>query len=155
GIDQWSKVWARHTLGRGSPLRPPVIQGFWEYQLSQNARGAFGFNITGGRWAFVIVGIVALGFIIAYLRKPESAKRRVVIPLGLIGGGALGNIYDRIVAGTVTDFIHWHWRESFNWPTFNFADAALVAGVLALLLFAPKPKKQKDAGSDAPARVSK
>jgi signal peptidase II len=152
-IDQWSKYWARTSL---RPDRPPVIPGFWDYQLSMNERGAFGFNIPGGRWAFVVVGVIALGFIIAYLRKPESAKLRVLVPLGLIAGGAVGNIYDRILYGRVTDFIRWHYKTKY-WPTFNIADAALVAGVIALILFGPRAKKAKDEGQggDEHARAAK
>jgi signal peptidase II len=149
GVDQATKVWARTSL---RPDRPPVIEGYWDYRLSQNPRGAFGLNLPGGRWAFVVVGVVALVFIGSYLRKPEAGKLRVVVPLGLIAGGALGNIYDRVAFGTVTDFVLWHWHEHV-WPTFNVADAALVAGVIALILFAPRTKKQ--AGKDARARAAR
>ena len=143
-IDQWSKWWARSgALDRTRE----VVAGYWEFTLSHNTRGAFGFNIPGGRWAFVVVGLVALGFIVNYLRKPDAGKLRVLIPLALIAGGAIGNIYDRVVLGPVTDFIHWHIRQSFNWPVFNVADAALVVGVLALILFGPRQKKEKKAAS--------
>ena len=129
-LDQWSKIWARTSL---RPDREPVITGYWDFILSQNPRGAFGFNIPGGRWAFVVFGVVALVFIVNYLRKDEAGRLRVLIPLALIAGGAIGNIYDRIAQGTVTDFIHWHLKQSFSWPTFNVADAALVVGIIGLV----------------------
>jgi signal peptidase II len=143
-LDQWSKWWARSgALDRTRE----VVAGYWEFMLSHNTKGAFGFNIPGGRWAFVVFGVVALVFIVNYLRKDEAGRMRVLIPLALIAGGAVGNIYDRIALGPVTDFIHWHIKQSFNWPVFNIADAALVVGVLALVLFGPRKKKQKDAQS--------
>jgi signal peptidase II len=143
-LDQWSKWWARS--GALDRMRE-VVPGYWEFTLSHNTRGAFGFNIPGGRWAFVVFGVVALVFIVNYLRKDEAGRTRVLIPLALIAGGAVGNIYDRIVLGPVTDFIHWHIKQSFNWPVFNIADAALVVGVLMLILFGPRQKKEKKTAS--------
>jgi signal peptidase II len=66
--------------------------------------------------------------------------------LGLVGGGAIGNLIDRILYGRVTDFIVWHYK-GHEWPAFNIADAALVVGVGLMgldMLLAPKPAAVKD-----------
>ena len=143
--DQVTKVWARKAL---LPIpQKTVIEGYFDLRYSENPGVAFGMfrHMPGGRYILVGVGVVALAFIAAYLRKPDAEKTSVAVALGLTAGGAVGNIFDRIAFGKVTDFIVWHYH-GHEWPAFNVADAALVAGVLALLLFAPR---NKSTGADA------
>jgi signal peptidase II len=66
-----------------------------------------------------------------YLRKAAPGQIRLASELGLLGGGALGNIIDRVAFGRVTDFIVWK-VGAHEWPTFNVADAALVLGIVGL-----------------------
>jgi len=156
-VDQLTKVWARSSLKPIAPAVKSVIPGFWEFKYSENTGSAFGMfrNLPGGRYILVAVGVVALIFIISYLRKPDSDRPIIAVALALISGGAVGNIFDRAAFGRVTDFILWHYHQT-EWPVFNFADASLVAGVLALLLFAPRKQKdregQKEAGSGSRGR---
>ncbi|HJZ83643.1 MAG TPA: signal peptidase II [Polyangia bacterium] len=143
-VDQVSKVWARSALRPIYPNAKSVIPGLWEFRYSENTGSAFGMfrNLPGGRYLLVAVGLIALGFIVNYLRKQEASRPMTATALALIAGGAVGNVFDRVAFGKVTDFILWRYQHH-EWPVFNFADAALVAGVLALLLFGPrKPKKQ-------------
>jgi signal peptidase II len=142
--DQATKVWARAVL-KPATGEKTVIPGFWEFIYSENTGSAFGLfrAVPGSRYIFIVVGIAALIFIAGYMRRPESDRMTVCIPLALIAGGAIGNIFDRLAFGRVTDFILWHYKDH-RWPAFNVADAALVAGVLALILFGPKkPAEQK------------
>jgi signal peptidase II len=53
---------------------------------------------------------------------------------GLVIGGALGNIYDRVMYGYVRDFIYFHINDKFSWPVFNFADICVVAGIILLMI---------------------
>jgi signal peptidase II len=71
--------------------------------------------------------------VIAYLRKTPVEATRVHIALGLVGGGAIGNLIDRVMYGKVTDFIVWK-VGIHEWPAFNIADAALCVGVGLILL---------------------
>ncbi|HEX7599914.1 MAG TPA: signal peptidase II, partial [Polyangia bacterium] len=68
-----------------------------------------------------------------YLRRTDLRQTRLHFALGLIGGGAVGNLIDRIAFGKVTDFIVWHY-QAHEWPAFNVADAALVVGVCLMAL---------------------
>jgi len=71
--------------------------------------------------------------VIAYLRRTATEASRLHVALGLIGGGAIGNLVDRVVFGRVTDFIVWK-KGNAEWPAFNIADAALCIGVGLMLL---------------------
>ncbi len=91
-----------------------------------NSGAAFGVAPAGATFFLVASIVVAIGLAIYVVRTPGSAWTNAV--LGLIMGGTLGNGYDRIVHGTVTDFINFHF-----WPVFNVADSAISIGVLALV----------------------
>ena len=145
-LDQWTKVLARAAL-RGQPART-VIDGFFNLRYSENTGVAFGMfqTLPGGRILLTLVALFAFVLVIHYLRKTEAHHVRMHAALGLVGGGAIGNLIDRIMYGRVTDFIVWHYKEH-EWPAFNIADAALVVGVglMALdMLLAPKPAAVKE-----------
>ena len=91
-----------------------------------NSGAAFGFAPAFAGFFLVAAVVVAIGLVIYVARNPGS--RRADAVLGLIMGGTLGNGYERIVYGSVTDFINFHF-----WPVFNVADSAISIGVVALL----------------------
>lgn len=131
--DQVTKIWARHSLKpRLDPIT--VIPNYFDFRYSENPGSAFGLfrDIPGARYLLFVIGIVALGVVLSFLRRIKPEQLRVAGELGLLAGGALGNITDRMLYGRVTDFILWH-VHSHEWPVFNVADAALVVGVIALL----------------------
>ena len=134
GLDQGSKVWARHVLKPIYPAVKAVIPGIFELRYSENPGSAFGLfrGVPGARYLLFVVGIGALILVATYLRKAAPGARRLGAELGLLAGGALGNVIDRIAYGRVTDFVVWR-LGSHEWPTFNIADAALVVGVIGLL----------------------
>jgi signal peptidase II len=142
-LDQLSKVWARHVLRPIYPAVKTVIPGFFELRYSENPGSAFGLfrGVPGARYLLFVVGIVALIFVASYLRKASAHARRLGAELGLLAGGALGNVIDRVATGRVTDFIVWR-AGAHEWPTFNIADAALVVGVIGLL-FDMRPEENK------------
>src|SRR6476469_8818320 len=106
-FDQLSKIWARHALLPIYPRSKIVIPHYWEFRYSENPGAAFGLlrDIPGAHYFFV------------------------PIALGLIVGGALGNAFERVAFGRVTDFVVWK-IGTHEWDTFNVADAALVIGIL-------------------------
>lgn len=129
-------------------LRSPLIliPGVLDLRIAEN-RGA-AFSIFSGssepvRKLFLIVlpVLVVLGiFLYSFKNRPSPP---VQLSLGLIAGGALGNLYDRIIYGKVVDFIDFH-VGSWHYPTFNIADVAVSLGVLILLLFYGKDSVERD-----------
>jgi signal peptidase II len=144
GLDQATKVWARHSLQPKYPETITVIKGFWEFRYSENTGSAFGLlrNVPGSKYLFFVVGIGALWVVANYLKKADPGARRLGAELGLLAGGAVGNIIDRALYGKVTDFIVWK-AAGHEWPTFNVADAALVLGIVGLLIDL-KPEKEQE-----------
>ncbi len=136
--DQLSKAWVQHhlpTLGRSGMS---VIGRRLILIYAENPGIAFSQfqNLSGGRVVLSLVSLAALALIIGYLRKVPSSNVATIAGLGLIWGGALGNVIDRVAHGSVTDFVLVNlgvWP--FNpWPVFNVADAVLVAGVVLMIL---------------------
>jgi signal peptidase II len=147
-LDQWTKVLARDQLRPLGHQAKVVIEGFFNLRYSENTGVAFGMfqTLPGGRILLTLVALFAFVLVIHYLRKTEPQHLRMHAALGLVGGGAIGNLIDRIMYGRVTDFIVWHYK-THEWPAFNIADAALVVGVglMALdMLLAPKPAAVKE-----------
>ncbi len=140
--DQLTKWWAREELAFGHPV--PFLGSFWDWELSYNTGSAFGLfqSIGGARWLLTIVGFIACGAIVYILRRTPDERGWIAAALGLVFGGALGNVIDRIAFGKVTDFVLWK-VGTFRWPAFNIADAALVAGVIILFFDFGKPKAEK------------
>lgn len=133
GLDQGTKMWARSTLKPIYPESKTVISGYFEFIYSENPGSAFSLfrGMPGARYFLLIVGIGALAVVGYYLKKAPDASARMGAELGLLAGGAIGNMVDRAMYGKVTDFIVWRYHTHV-WPTFNIADAALVIGVIGL-----------------------
>ncbi len=135
-LDQWTKVLARTHL---KPLGPwghkTVIANYFDLRFSENTGVAFGLGQTlpGGRVLLTLVALFALLLVGYYLIKSGPRQTRLHLALGLVGGGAIGNLIDRIAFGRVTDFIVWKVGKH-EWPAFNVADAALVVGVALMAL---------------------
>jgi len=73
-----------------------------------------------------------IAFLVTYLYSSRDGKRWVAVAMGLIGGGALGNLYDRLFLGKVRDFIHLHAGEHY-WPAFNIADASITIALIMVI----------------------
>jgi len=135
-LDQWTKVLARHHLKPRGPWNPVVvIDGFFNLRYSENPGVAFGMlqQLPGGRLVLTLLAVGAFALVVAYLRQTDARATRLHVALGLVGGGAIGNLIDRVLFGRVTDFIVWHVKEH-EWPAFNVADAALCVGVGLMVL---------------------
>ena len=151
--DQLTKWWAKATLpvdSRGWGIPQVFIENFWDWQLSYNQGSAFGLfhGIGGARIFLTIIGIgalVAVGFMV---KNAGEKQTRLVVGLGMVAGGAIGNIVDRVIHGSVTDFVVWKYYES-TWPTFNVADVSLVIGVGLMLLDMGKAPKEADGPEDS------
>jgi signal peptidase II len=132
GADQASKAWARSELPAGRPV--PVIDGYWDWELSYNPGAAFSLFDDGTmRVALSIFGVLATAAIGWMIVRSKPERRVERIALAMIAGGAVGNLVDRIGSGVVTDFVRWRVHDH-RWPIFNVADAALLVGVAVLLV---------------------
>jgi signal peptidase II len=122
-----------------------VIPGFFEIVHSQNSGAAFGlFAESTSEWRTVLLvgfSVVALLALIVMLWRTARLDRKTAIALALILGGAMGNVFDRVRWGTVTDFLLFY-IGSYPWPAFNAADSAIVIGSGLLLLDFVKLKRQ-------------
>jgi signal peptidase II len=118
--------------------RLSVIEGFFYLTHVRNPGAAFGLFVDADpvlrRVSFIGISIVAIGVIFSFLRQLAPGDRLSALALGLILGGALGNLTDRILRDEVVDFLHFRLWGGFSWPDFNFADSFIVVGV-AILIF--------------------
>jgi len=112
-----------------------VIPGFFRLTHLQNPGGAFVlFAASTSRWrapALIVFSMAALAIIFVLLWRNRRTNVHTVA-LSLILGGAIGNLWDRLVSGSVTDFIDFY-LDSHHWYPFNIADSAIVAGAMLLL----------------------
>jgi signal peptidase II len=135
-LDQWTKILARtHLRTTGLWRAKVIVPNYFDLRYSENTGVAFGMGQTmpGGRVILTLVALAALSLVGYYLKKSAPTQYRLHLALGLVGGGAIGNLIDRIAFGRVTDFIVWHVGQH-EWPAFNVADAALVVGVALMAL---------------------
>lgn len=130
----WLELYDKHT-----------VTSFFYLTLRYNEGAAFSFLHDAGGWqrwmfAFIAgaVSVVLTVWIARVHRLP--GKTLETLALSLILGGAIGNLYDRVMLGHVVDFVVWHYGER-EWPAFNIADAAICAG--AALLFVDMFKGHK------------
>lgn len=158
-FDQISKVLADTHLRGASVVE--VVPGFFNLAYSRNRGGLFGyFSDLTDPWRTILLTLlplVAIGLITLFITRSEQTHRATRIGLGLILGGAVGNLIDRVFRGEVIDFLdvyasseglsNWLMKTfgTAHWPTFNIADSAIVvgAGLLILDLFRPEPGTEK------------
>lgn len=118
-------------------FREPVyILPVFDLTLLYNKGAAFSFLANEGgwqRWLFTVIAIVFSFVLTIWLMKLKPTEKWLSIALALVIGGALGNLYDRVVYGHVIDFIHLHWGPHY-FPAFNIADSAISLGAVMLLI---------------------
>ena len=134
-LDQITKFEIRRTLALYTTRE--VIPGFFNLVHTMNKGAAFGFqNNPDGTWQpyfFIVVSALAVVIILNLLARAYNGSRLFVVALGLILGGAVGNMIDRVRFGQVVDFLEFY-VKSFVWPAFNVADIGITLGTLALIV---------------------
>jgi signal peptidase II len=145
--DQASKLWLLHVfdIGHRGMVR---VTPFFDLVLAWNTGISYGWlQNMGTTGQTLLMAGKAVAIVLLAIWMARSQTRLAVIGLGLIIGGAIGNAIDRIAYGAVVDFALFHIEiagKTYSWYVFNLADAAIVAGVAALLydsLFAPAAAK--------------
>ena len=130
--DQSVKSWIAELIL--DPPRRIDITGFFSLTPVWNRGVSFGLFATDAKFGAIVLSVVALavslGLTIWLLRLNRTLPR---VALGLVIGGALGNVIDRLTIGAVFDFLDFH-VAGWHWPAFNVADAAICIGVGLLLL---------------------
>ena len=138
-LDQATKWWVVTIF-----MNPPRVVDVWPFfsvVMVWNRGVTFGFlddSPFWGQWAFVGLALAIVAVLLLWLRRAETKWRAAAI--GLIIGGALGNVIDRVNYGAVADFLDFH-VTGYHWPAFNFADSAITLGVAIMFfdaLFKPK-----------------
>ena len=142
-LDLGTKSWISGHFGLGQSK--PIIDSFFSLTLVHNYGAAFGLGVGWSKFFFIVVTVVATGFLIS-LYKPMTEKHTLGIHgLSLILSGALGNVIDRIRLGYVVDFLDVH-VKNHHWPAFNVADAAITVGAVFYgLHLLQEDKKSKNA----------
>jgi len=130
-LDQVSKWWITDVVMQ-PPQSIPVLP-FFNLVLTYNLGVSFGMFAAGseaGKWMLVGVAAVITAFLLHWLYRATSGLN--IMALGLIIGGAIGNVIDRIVIGGVVDFLDFH-AYGYHWPAFNVADTSIFIGAALLI----------------------
>jgi signal peptidase II len=135
-LDLGTKIWVDASLTYSDRL--PVVEGFFYITHVRNPGAAFSLFVDWpAAWRlgfFISVSLVAIGIILSFFRRLEPGDRLSALALGMILGGAIGNLVDRIFRGEVVDFLHFRLWSGYSWPDFNLADTFIVCGVGFLVL---------------------
>lgn len=132
-LDIATKQIAEALLSYGKPVYLlPVL----DFTLLYNRGAAFSFlaNESGWqRWFFTAISLGVSAVLVVWLKKLPRTQIWLPVALTLILGGALGNLFDRLVYGHVIDFISVHWQQSY-FPAFNLADSAITVGAIMMAI---------------------
>lgn len=131
-MDLLTKRWVELNLTYGQQI---MITEFFNLVLTYNAGAAFSFLSDASGWQrwFLSTIAVLVSVLIVYLLYKNTANRLFCFALSLILGGALGNLWDRIMLGHVVDFLDFH-LNGYHWPAFNLADSAIFCSAFLLIL---------------------
>ncbi|WP_027183330.1 signal peptidase II [Desulfovibrio inopinatus] len=134
-LDQATKAYIASTMTLWSSF--PVVDNFFNIVFVLNRGAAFGFlNNADSNWqAYFFIGITCLALVLIWsmLKRSHNEDTLFNASLGLVLGGAIGNLVDRIRLGEVIDFLDFQFG-SYHWPAFNVADIAITTGALLLAL---------------------
>lgn len=131
-LDQLVKYWMNYEMQEGQVIS--ICPGF-NLRLAFNHGAAFSlFGQSSGwqQWIFGGMALLVSVAIIVWLYRMPRYHRFQAAALALILGGAIGNLFDRIVHGYVIDFLEFYFKQWY-WPAFNIADSAVVVGVILLI----------------------
>lgn len=149
GLDRITKAVAEAALRPGE--FKAVIPGFFNIVYVLNKGAAFGMlnrgDIQWQRWFFIIATLIAMVLILYFVKTTRPHERLALFGLGLIFGGAVGNLIDRIYVGEVFDFLDFY-LGPYHWPAFNIADSGITvgAGLLVLYFLRSKPENNTTGG---------
>ena len=154
--DRLTKTWVSLHVVMGSAI--PVIPHVLRITHWTNEGAAFSLFADSAsphivRWALISFSLLAALVVLVAMVRLGNRINLTTVALALVFAGALGNVHDRIVYGSVVDFIEVH-IFSYHWPDFNVADSSIVVGACLLLLDSLLPKKHSEPGPDETSHAS-
>ncbi|MBJ9976319.1 signal peptidase II [Pseudomonas sp. S75] len=148
-LDQATKLYFDNALTMYQQI--VVIPDYFSWTLAYNTGAAFSFLADSSgwqRWLFALIAVVVSAVLVVWLKRLGRDETWLAVALALVLGGAIGNLWDRVVLGHVVDFILVHWRNTHYFPAFNLADSAITVGAVMLALDMFKSKKTEEAVHD-------
>ncbi len=131
-LDYFTKIWAIAVLKGQADIE--VIEGFFTLSYLENRGAAFGI-FQGRASLLAFVTIIVMGLLFYHYLREKNPSKLFIFSHGLILTGALGNLIDRLRFGFVVDFISWHWKDAYYFPTFNMADILVTIGTGLLIIY--------------------
>ncbi|EOD78429.1 lipoprotein signal peptidase [Grimontia sp. AD028] len=134
-LDIGSKLLVMNTMGYGWSNRIEVLP-FFNLLYVHNYGAAFSFLSDAGgwqRWFFAAIALGVSGMLVYWMRQTPSTNRILNVAYALVIGGAIGNLFDRLVHGYVVDFLDFY-VGNYHWPAFNLADTGIVIGAVLIVL---------------------
>ena len=137
--DQFTKVLIIKNILDDQFIR---VNSYFYLVHFKNQGAAFSFLSDAGGWQRYFLSIVAsiVSIVLIFMIKKHKDEFYTALGLSLILGGALGNLYDRLFLGYVTDFLYFHFQD-YYWPAFNISDTAIIIGAGILIYTDPFQKK--------------
>ncbi|MBA1271849.1 signal peptidase II [Stutzerimonas azotifigens] len=148
-LDQATKFYFEGALTLYQRIE--VIPDYFSWTLAYNTGAAFSFLADHSgwqRWLFAAIAIGVSAVLVVWLKRLKPDETWLAVALSLVLGGALGNLYDRMVLGHVVDFILVHWQSRWYFPAFNIADSAITVGAIMLALDMFKGNKTGEPAHD-------
>lgn len=147
-LDQITKLLVVQNIAPGTFA--PGLKGVFRLTYIENKGAAFGI-LSEHRWIFMVLSAIAIAAILFFLWKEKPKSLLVQLSLGMILGGGIGNMIDRVFRGAVVDFID---LEFMRFYVFNVADSFVCVGCALLILYLilseiQEKKKKKNSGADA------
>ncbi|KAB7689066.1 MULTISPECIES: signal peptidase II [Plesiomonas] len=132
-LDIGSKLWFMNHLALYELI---PVTSFFNLTYVQNPGAAFSFLAEHSgwqRWFFAAIALLVTGALSVWMYRTPASHKLANGAYALIIGGALGNLFDRLVHGFVVDFLDFYWG-SYHWPAFNLADVAICVGAALVVL---------------------
>ncbi|MCI5163794.1 MAG: signal peptidase II [Candidatus Electrothrix sp. AX5] len=149
--DQLSKLWILENFALYDSTA--IIPGFFNLTFLRNSGAAFGMlsdmPLLWRQIFFISIAVVALVALIVMQRKMGRENIWYTLALSFIGGGAVGNVIDRVLYGSVVDFLDVYIGK-YHWPAFNVADSGITVGVTIFLLLQVFEKEAKQSEENPP-----
>ena len=146
-LDQLTKLYFDGSLHLYQQI--VIIPDLFSWTLAYNTGAAFSFLAEHDgwqRWLFAVIALSVSAVLVLWLRRlPRRGQGWLAFGLALVLGGAIGNLFDRMVYGHVIDFILVHWQDRWYFPAFNIADCAINVGAVLLVLDMFKSQKTRSA----------
>ena len=136
-VDQVIKLIITNSLDFGDSIQ--IIPSLFSLTLLQNTGAAFSI-FSSGTIVLILVSLVALNLIYWFLIKDKDLNKLETIVYGVLIGGILGNLIDRVFYGYVIDYLDFN-ILGFNFPVFNFADICIVVTIILIIIFTLKGEK--------------